>query len=103
VGHDDAASAVVAALSLPSGIYNVSDDEPLRHREFVNALADAAGAAHLGLLPTWTTALAGPVGRTLARSLRVSNRKLRAAAGWAPRYPSAREGLWAALRVEAHA
>jgi hypothetical protein len=29
---------------------------------------------------------------SLARSLRVSNARLRAATGWAPRYPSAWEG-----------
>src|SRR3954469_15980456 len=57
VSHDDAATAVVgavaragpptavvAALSLPAGVYNVADDEPLRHRDFVDAIARAAGA-----------------------------------------------------------
>jgi hypothetical protein len=29
---------------------------------------------------------------SLTRSLRVSNARFRAATGWAPRYPSAREG-----------
>jgi hypothetical protein len=29
---------------------------------------------------------------SLARSLRVSNGRFRAATGWTPRYPSAREG-----------
>ena len=35
--------------------------------------------------------------RALTRSLRISNRKLRDASGWAPRYRSVREGFPAAL------
>ena len=34
----------------------------------------------------------GSVGEMLARSVRISNRKLRAASTWAPRYPSVRQG-----------
>ena len=97
VSHDDAASAVVAALDVPPGIYNVSDDQPLRHREFADALAEALGVPHPRLPPAWTAHLAGSLGRTLSRSLRISNGKLRTASGWAPRYPSAHEGLRAAI------
>jgi nucleoside-diphosphate-sugar epimerase len=35
----------------------------------------------------------------LARSQRMSNAKLKAAAGWAPKYPSAKEGLPIAVRA----
>jgi hypothetical protein len=38
----------------------------------------------------------GSLGEMLARSLRISNRKLRDRCGWAPRYPSMREG-WPAI------
>ncbi len=38
---DDAAAAVVAALAVPAGVYNVTDDEPLPMREYVRALTDA--------------------------------------------------------------
>jgi nucleoside-diphosphate-sugar epimerase len=93
ISHDDAATAVVAALAVPAGIYNVTDDEPLRHREFADSLADAVSLPHPRLPPAWTAYLAGSLGRTLSRSLRLSNGKLRAASGWAPRHPSAREGL----------
>jgi nucleoside-diphosphate-sugar epimerase len=41
VSHDDAASAVVAALELPAGAYNVSDDGPVTHREYFDTLAAA--------------------------------------------------------------
>ena len=92
VSHDDAASAVAAALSLPAGIYNVTDDEPLRHRDFVDAIARAIGAAPPRLFPAWLAELGGSLARMFARSLRISNLKLREQ-GWAPRYPSARDGL----------
>jgi nucleoside-diphosphate-sugar epimerase len=93
VSHDDAATAVVAALSLPAGIYNVADDEPLRHRDFVDAIARAAGAAPPRFLPAWLTTLGGSLTKTLARSLRISNKKLRDSGVWVPRYASARDGL----------
>lgn len=96
VSHDDAATAVATALSLPAGIYNVADDEPLRHRDFVDALARAVGAAPPRLFPAWLTQIGGSLARMYARSLRISNMKLRQQ-GWSPRYPSARDGLPAAI------
>ena len=97
VSHDDAASAAVAALELPAGVYNVVDDEPLRRREYFDALAAALGVPPPKLMPRWMARVFGSLGETLARSLRLSNRKLRGACGWSPRYPSVREGFVAAL------
>lgn len=99
VSHDDAAQAVVAALEADSGAYNVVDDEPLRHAEYLGSLADALDVAPPRFLPAWSTPLFGNVGALLARSLRLSNRKLRDATGWRPRYPSMREA-WPALLAE---
>jgi 2-alkyl-3-oxoalkanoate reductase len=96
VAHDDAATAVVAALRVRAGVYNVVDDEPLRRRVFFDSLADALGVAPPKLPPAWTTLLFGSLGATLKRSLRISNRKLRNESGWAPQYPSVREG-WRAV------
>ncbi len=96
ISHDDAASAVVAALSVPAGTYNVADDEPLRRREMANVLAAAIGAKPPRPLPGWLTKLAGPIGELMVRSQRMSNRKLRTATDWAPRWPSLREG-WPAM------
>jgi 2-alkyl-3-oxoalkanoate reductase len=83
---------VVAALGAPAGTYNVADDEPVMRRAYVDSLAAALGVPPPRLPPPWLTALAGPVARALARSLRVSNRRLRETCGWAPRLPSVREG-----------
>lgn len=93
IAHDDAAAAVVAALDVPAGIYNVVEDEPLRRRDLAEGLAQTLGVKSPRFLPGWVTALGGGVAATLARSLRISNRKLREASEWAPRYPTALDGL----------
>jgi nucleoside-diphosphate-sugar epimerase len=98
VSHDDAATAVVAALGVPAGVYNVTDDEPVRRREFVDVLAGALGVGEPRFGPAWLAHLGGSLGELLSRSLRISNRKLREASGWAPAYPSIREGLPPAVR-----
>ncbi|MFL5560812.1 MAG: NAD-dependent epimerase/dehydratase family protein [Gemmatimonadaceae bacterium] len=97
VTQDDAAAAVVAAVGTPGGIYNVVDDEPLRRGDLANTLAGMLGVPAPRFLPPWIAALAGSLGETIARSLRVSNRKLREASGWAPHYQSAREGFRAVV------
>jgi nucleoside-diphosphate-sugar epimerase len=102
IAVDDAASAVLAALAVPAGIYNVSDDEPLRRHEYFAALADALGVPPLKLPPAWMAHLAGSVGEMLARSQRVSNRKLREASEWRPQLPNMWEG-WARVVEESMA
>jgi nucleoside-diphosphate-sugar epimerase len=92
VSHDDAATAVVAALSVPAGVYNVTDDEPLRRREFFDTLAAALSVPPPRIPPVWVGRLLGSLGETLTRSLRISNRKLCEASGWTPQYRSVREG-----------
>lgn len=99
VSHDDAASAVVAALGAPAGIYNVVDDEPVTHRAYVDSLAAVLKASPPRLPPPWATRLFGSVGPLLARSLRISNRKLKQVTGWQPKYVSVREG-WSAVVAE---
>jgi nucleoside-diphosphate-sugar epimerase len=94
VTTDDAASAVIAALHAPSGVYNVVDDRPLPRGEYVDALADALGVP----APVRRSAileLPAPFS-VLSRSLRVSNHRFREATGWQPAFPSAWEG-WAAV------
>lgn len=93
VSHDDAASAAAAALAVPGGIYNVVDDEPLRRADFARLLATRLGAAPPRFLPAWIARLAPPVGETIARSLRLSNAKLKKASGWRPRYANSVEGI----------
>ena len=95
---DDAASAVVAALHAPPGVYNVADDEPVTRREYYATLAAAAGLRPPRIPPAGAARLAGFLGEGLSRSQRVSNRRFKEATGWAPRYRSVREGWPASLR-----
>lgn len=100
VAFDDAAAAVVAALGVPGGIYNVVEHEPLRRRELAEGLARLLGVKPPRFLPTWVARLAGSLGETLARSLRISNRKLESASDWSPKFRTTLDGLAA---VVAHA
>lgn len=98
ISHDDAASSVVAALEVPAGVYNVSDDSPLTRGECLDLLTELAGVGRPRPLPGWAVKLMGSLGDLLSRSVRMSNAKLRAAApGWRPRYASVREGFLSAL------
>jgi nucleoside-diphosphate-sugar epimerase len=97
ISHDDAAAAVAAALDVPAGAYNAGDDEPVTRAVFFGSLAATLGLKPPRFLPDWAAPLLGVVGPTMARSLRISNRKLREATGWAPKFPSVREGWPATL------
>lgn len=99
VAHEDAATAVVASLDVPAGTYNVCDDEPLTRLSFGDALARAVGARTPRPMPRWVGVLGGATMEMLSRSHRMSNRKLRSASGWTPRWRSASEGLPAAVEA----
>jgi len=90
VTTDDAASAVVAALGAPSGVYNVADDRPLRRSELASALAEALGTDPLRL-PSGTSDLSQDLSMML-RSQRVTSQLFKTLTGWQPRMPSAWEG-----------
>jgi nucleoside-diphosphate-sugar epimerase len=90
---DDAAAAIVAALDLPTGEYNVVDDQPLTQAEYAAAVTDAIGAPPSRHVPEWLFRLmVGGPSRYILRSQRVSNAKFKEATGWKPRYKSAKEG-----------
>jgi len=99
ISHDDAAAAVVAALKAPAGAYNVGDDEPVKRAVYFDSLAAALRVSRPRFLPGWTAPLLGTVGPTMARSIRLSNCKLKEATGWTPKFPSVREG-WPAVLAE---
>ena len=91
---DDAAAAIVAALGAPAGTYNVVDDEPVRQTEYAAACAEAFGLPKPMRVPRFVgkLMLGGPASYIL-NSLRVSNKRFKEATGWAPQYPSVREGM----------
>jgi nucleoside-diphosphate-sugar epimerase len=97
---DDVASAAVAALDAPAGIYNVVEDDPVTRREYLDVFAAAFGLRKLHPVPSWVMRLAGgSAAEVVIRSQRVTNKKLREATGWSPRYPGVREGWPAVARA----
>jgi len=50
-------------------------------------------------MPRMLSALGGKTMELLSRSQRMSNRKLKSATGWTPRWPSAKDGLRDAVRA----
>jgi nucleoside-diphosphate-sugar epimerase len=103
--RDDAAGAIRACVSAPKaqggGIYNVTDDEPVRKRELVAWLAGRLGQDAAALQFDAATS-----GRSLHRSnaagkvpdRRVSNALFKVALGWSPLYPSYRDGYGDLIR-----
>jgi nucleoside-diphosphate-sugar epimerase len=99
---DDAAAATLAALErgTPGAIYNVVDDDPSPVREWLPALAAAAGAKPPRRLPRWLArVVAGESVATMTTEIRgASNAKAKRELGWEPAHPSWREGFRAALQ-----
>jgi nucleoside-diphosphate-sugar epimerase len=89
----DAGRAVAAALQVPAGIYNVCDDDPVTFADYLRTLAQAVGAPkpfHLpGMFGKW---IFGDIWKYFARSLRVSNARLKEHSDWRPRVKSVVEG-----------
>jgi nucleoside-diphosphate-sugar epimerase len=95
---DDAARAIAAALERGAAgtTYLAVDDEPVTQRALVDAVADAAGRPRPG---SSSVGVAGarvgfPLARSLSASVRVRNARAKAELGWAPRFPTVREGVW---------
>jgi nucleoside-diphosphate-sugar epimerase len=97
---DDAAAAAVAALASDArGAFNVVDDEPARLGEWLPRYAELLGAPPPRRVPKLLARLAaGAVGVHYMTALPlVSNARARQELGWAPCYPTWREGFGAEL------
>ncbi len=91
---EDAATAAVAALQAPAGVYNVTDDEPLRMRDYARAITDAFGLKPPRRVPKWLFGLVGGgPAKYIVSSQRVANACFKEKTGWAPKYRSAHEGF----------
>jgi len=96
----DAGRAVAAALSVTAGTYNVCDEAPVPFAEYLQAVARSLGAPRSRRFPAMLgQMLFGEVGRFFFRSLRVSNRRFKEAAGWGPEVASVSEG-WLRIAAE---
>jgi nucleoside-diphosphate-sugar epimerase len=94
---EDVATALVdAAEKAPSGgVYHAVDDEPIRFYDFIALTAKAMGVGPPRRIPSVLARLAA--GRhavtAVTRSARSSNARLKADLGWAPRFPTAEQGV----------
>lgn len=80
---DDIGSAVVAAMTAPSGVYNVGA-EPVRRHTVMEGYGLAAGRRCAEFMGPLTARLAGSRTEPLTRSLRVSSSTFRDCTGWRP-------------------
>ena len=98
---EDVASACVAAAerAQPHSLYHVVDDEPVRYFNFVALTAKELGVGKPRHVPAGLARLVAgrdPVAAVI-RSARSSNERIKRELGWRPRYPTAREGVPAAV------
>jgi nucleoside-diphosphate-sugar epimerase len=84
----DAASAAVAALTAPAGVYYVTDGAARAQRELADAIASAAGRE---LHPLNDGSLGH--GQLFGCSPPADGAEFRVATGWRPRFPDAAERL----------
>jgi nucleoside-diphosphate-sugar epimerase len=83
VHSEDLGTAVLAALSVPSGIYNVGA-EPVLRADLVAGFAAAAGRDRVDFVGPLMRRLGGERLEPLTRSLRVSSERFVAHSGWSP-------------------
>ncbi len=98
---DDAASATVAALEGPTGVYNVVDDVPARASEWMLFVAELLGAKPPRRVPEAMARVGA--GKFLAYLMcdqpAVSNQRARTELDWSPHYPDWHDRLPAELRA----
>lgn len=80
---DDLGEAVLAAVDAPGGVYNVGAD-PIRRRDWIAGLGEAAGRSSARLHGRLAARLAGERVEPLTRSLRISTEQFTSQTGWTP-------------------
>lgn len=94
---DDIVAAAIAALDAPPGAYNIADDEPCSQNMVIEAACRLLGVPPPALKSLDAAGLSPMARAFYLENRRVANGKAKRVLGWAPRYPSFREGLPACL------
>jgi nucleoside-diphosphate-sugar epimerase len=98
---EDVARALCdAAESAPGdSTFHVVDDAPIRLADFIATIASALGVGAPRHVPVWLARIAagGDPVAAVTRSARSSNARVKRELDWAPRYPTAAEGVPAAV------
>lgn len=91
----DLAAVIIAALQRPTaqGLYLPSDDEPAPPQHVLAFAAQLGGFAMPPAVAWDDPALSPALRRFYASNKRINSRGTREALGWAPRFPTYREGL----------
>ncbi len=89
----DIAAGVIAGMSGPAGVYNLSDDEPTSQNTVIEEAARLLGVPPPPLLSLEEAALSPMARAFYAENRRVANGRAKRLLGWRPRYPTYREGL----------
>ncbi len=95
IDADDVATAVVAALNAPAGVYDIVDDEPMTGRDREATLAHAIRRHRLRRAPRW---MVPQRAAELGLSRRVSNKRFRDATGWVALSPNRAVGMRKVVR-----
>lgn len=90
---DDIVSGVIAGLVGPAGAYNLADDLPCSQNAVIEEACRLLGHAPPPVQTLEQANLSPMALGFYAENRRVANGKARRVLGWAPRYPSYREGL----------
>lgn len=98
----DSATAHLAGMQAPSGIYNVGDDRPLTSLELTTMQSQAVGGPTPPNIPSLVAhSQFGEAFGLLTVSHRVSNARFKRTCGWAPVFQSAADGLDSLRTAEA--
>ncbi len=101
----DAAAATAAAITRGApGVYNIVDDDPAPVRDWLPYLSECLGVKPPMRVPAWLGRLlaGGLVVSMMTEARGASNAKAKRELGWAPSYPSWRDGFPAWVKVAAH-
>jgi nucleoside-diphosphate-sugar epimerase len=101
----DAAAATAAAVTRGApGVYNIVDDDPAPVGQWLPFLSSCLGVKPPMHAPVWLgRLLAGEMVVSLMTQTRgAANAKARRELGWAPGYPSWRDGFPVWVKVAAH-
>ncbi len=98
--QDVAGALRLAAEEAPPGsTYHVADDEPITYYDFMSLTARALGVGAPRRIPVALARIVagGNAVDAVVRSARSSNAKIKGELGWRPAYPTAQEGVPAAV------
>src|SRR4051812_18945946 len=94
---EDVASAIgdAAEKAEAGAVYHVVDDEPITFYDFMKLTADELGVGPPRRIPAGVARLAAGAGPTksVVRSARTSNARIKRELGWEPRFPTAHQGV----------